>query len=86
MGQWALKQACMDAKSWPEGMKVSVNLSAVQVQNCDFHDVVSDALAAASLEPHRLQLEITETVLMRDSARTQAMLRKLQRSWRYDCA
>ena len=77
MGQWALKQACMDAKGWPDRIKVSVNLSAVQVQNCDLHDIVIEALAAASLEPQCLQLEITETVLMRDSARTQAMLHKL---------
>ena len=77
MGNWALKQACMDAKSWPEGIKVSVNLSAVQIKNCDFYEVVVEALAAARLEPQRLQLEITESVLMRDSARTQATLRKL---------
>ena len=77
MGHWALKQACMDAKCWPDGIKVSVNLSAVQVENCDLHDIVIDALTAASLEPQRLQLEIMETVLMRDTGRTQAMLRKL---------
>jgi diguanylate cyclase (GGDEF)-like protein len=79
MGNWALKQACMDAKSWPEAIKVSVNLSAVQVQNCDVHEIVVEALSVANLEPQRLQLEITETVLMRDSVRTQAMLRKLNK-------
>jgi diguanylate cyclase (GGDEF)-like protein len=77
MGNWALKQACMDAKSWPEGLKVSVNLSAVQIEDCDFYEVVVEALASARLEPQRLQLEITESVLMRDSARTQGTLRKL---------
>jgi diguanylate cyclase (GGDEF)-like protein len=77
MGNWALKQACMDAKSWPDSIKVSVNLSAVQIENCDLYEVVIDALAAACLEPQRLQLEITETVLMHDSVRTQAILRKL---------
>ena len=51
----------MDAKSWPETIKVSVNLSAVQIESCDLYEVVFDALTAASLEPQRLQLEITET-------------------------
>jgi EAL domain-containing protein (putative c-di-GMP-specific phosphodiesterase class I) len=67
----------MDAKRWPESINVSVNLSAVQIENCDLYEVVTEALAAASLEPHRLQLEITETVLMRDHERTKAVLRKL---------
>ena len=77
MGNWALKQACMDAKSWPDRIKVSVNVSAVQLESGDLYDAVVNALAAASLEPERLQLEITETVLMRDSQRTQGILRKL---------
>jgi len=77
MGNWALKQACIDAKNWPDGIKVSVNLSAVQIDNCDLYEVVVEALAAAGLEPQRLQLEITESVLMHDSVRTQATLRKL---------
>ena len=79
MGAWALRRACMDAMSWPDSIKVSVNLSAVQIENCDLHEVVTEVLEATGLEPHRLQLEITETVLMRDRQRTQTMLRKLQR-------
>ena len=77
MGTWALNQACMDAKSWPDRVKVSVNVSAVQLESGDLYDAVVNALAAAGLEPDRLQLEITETVLMRDSQRTQGILRKL---------
>ena len=67
----------MDAKSWPDRIKVSVNVSAVQLESGDLYDAVVNALAAACLEPDRLQLEITETVLMRDSLRTQGILRKL---------
>ena len=63
--------------TWPDNIKVSVNLSAVQIEDCDVHRVVTEALEATGLEPHRLQLEITETVLMRDRERTQATLRKL---------
>ena len=77
MGNWALKQACMDAKSWPDRIKVSVNVSAVQLETGDLYEAVVNALAAACLEPDRLQLEITETVVMRDSLRTRGVLRKL---------
>jgi diguanylate cyclase (GGDEF)-like protein len=77
MGNWALKQACMDAKSWPDGINVSVNVSAVQLENGDLYEAVITALSAAGLEPRRLQLEITETVLMHDTLRTQSILRKL---------
>jgi len=77
MGSWALTQACVDAKSWPESIKVSVNLSAVQIESCDVYDIVTHALTASKLEPQRLQLEITETVLLRDRTRTQEVLKKL---------
>ena len=77
MGTWALQQACMDAKTWPDHINVAVNVSAVQLETGDLYEAVVNALAAACLEPQRLQLEITETVLMRDSLRTQGILRKL---------
>ena len=77
MGNWAIKQACMDAMTWPDGIRVSVNLSAVQIEDCDFHRVVTEALEATGLEPYRLQLEIAESVLMHNRERTLATLRKL---------
>jgi EAL domain-containing protein (putative c-di-GMP-specific phosphodiesterase class I) len=77
MGSWGLTQACMDAKSWPETIKVSVNLSAVQVEAGDIHGVVAQALAATGLDPQRLQLEITETVLKGNQARVRDVLGKL---------
>ncbi|HEY8246450.1 MAG TPA: EAL domain-containing protein [Hyphomicrobium sp.] len=77
MGSWALKQACTDAMDWPEDTKVAVNLSAVQIECCDVFEIVTEALRETGLPPQRLQLEITETVLMRDRARTQEVLRKL---------
>jgi diguanylate cyclase (GGDEF)-like protein len=77
MGSWALKQACTDAMDWPEGAKVAVNLSAVQIECCDVYEIVTETLKETGLEPQRLQLEITETILMRDQARTQEVLRKL---------
>ena len=77
MGSWALKQACADAMDWPEHTKVAVNLSAVQIECCDIFEMVTAALGETGLAPQRLQLEITETVLMRDQARTQEVLRQL---------
>lgn len=77
MGSWALKRACTDAKTWPDSIKVSVNLSAAQIEHCDVFSSVTDALESTGFDPHRLQLEITETVLMRDQAHAQKVLRKL---------
>ena len=77
MGAWALKQACLDAKDWPEQTKVAVNLSAIQIENGDIYETVTEVLEETGFDPQRLQLEITETVLMRDQARTQELLRKL---------
>lgn len=78
MGAWALRQACIDATDWPKDISVSVNLSAVQIENCNLYELVKKTLEATDLAPHRLQLEITETALMHDRERTQAMLRKLR--------
>ncbi|NSL71194.1 GGDEF-domain containing protein [Hyphomicrobium sulfonivorans] len=77
MGKWALEQACSDALDWPASTKVAVNLSAVQIECGDIYETVTDVLAQTGLPPARLQLEITESVLMRDRARTQEVLRKL---------
>jgi diguanylate cyclase (GGDEF)-like protein len=77
MGSWALRQACLDAKEWPEHTKVAVNLSAIQIECDDIYETVIEVLHETGLPAQRLQLEITETVLMRDQARTQDVLRKL---------
>ncbi len=77
MGTWALRQACIDANDWPDDTKVAVNLSAIQLESGDIYEIVTEVLAETGLPAERLQLEITETVLMRDHARTQEVLRKL---------
>ena len=84
MGAWALKTACRAAATWPEGIAVSVNLSAAQfrVPNVDNDDaieqIVRDALSGANLAPGRLQLEVTETLLLHDKSETWAALGKLK--------
>ncbi len=73
MGSWALMQACTDAKKWPAPVKVSVNISPVQLEDSDIVETVRQALAKTELKPERLQLEITETLLLQD----QDMVRKI---------
>jgi diguanylate cyclase (GGDEF)-like protein len=70
IGRWVLKRACMDAANWPEGIKVAVNVSAIQFTHGQLEDDVSAALAISQLSPSRLEIEITESVLMenRDEA------------------
>jgi diguanylate cyclase (GGDEF)-like protein len=67
IGDWVLRRACETASLWPAHIKVAVNLSPVQFRNQGLvHGIVS-ALAASRLDPERLELEITESVLLNDS-------------------
>ena len=79
LGYWALKQATHDATTWPEDVSVSVNISAVQFRHTNLVDLVGDALSMSGLAPDRLDLEITESIVMADSRNTIAKLRKLRR-------
>ena len=71
MGEWALRQACKEATTWPEHVKVTVNLSSIQFANGDVFKTVKKALDETGLKPNRLELEITESVLLRDEAKVQ---------------
>jgi diguanylate cyclase (GGDEF)-like protein len=64
LGRWVLEQACAEAATWPYPLSVSVNLSAVQFRNDDLAATVGQALDRANLEAERLELEITESLLM----------------------
>ncbi|MCT8972244.1 EAL domain-containing protein [Microbaculum marinisediminis] len=64
IGRWILRKACSDAMSWPAHIKVAVNISPVQFRTGDIVDVVASALRETGLEPGRLELEITESVLL----------------------
>jgi diguanylate cyclase (GGDEF)-like protein/PAS domain S-box-containing protein len=77
IGRWVLQQACAQAMAWPESMKVSVNLSAIQFKEPDLVQTVVDVLGQSGLDPRRLELEITESVLLRDTERTLQALRTL---------
>ena len=78
IGEWVLGEACATAARWPDNVSVAVNISPAQFHNAGFVQVVVDALSAAGLSPSRLELEITETALLSDSASTLDMLHQIQ--------
>ncbi|HMK80752.1 MAG TPA: PAS-domain containing protein [Xanthobacteraceae bacterium] len=78
LGEWVLREACKDAARWPEPIKVAVNLSPVQFRNRGLVTMVTQALAAARLAPNRLELEITEAVLLQDDEAIVTMLHQLR--------
>jgi diguanylate cyclase (GGDEF)-like protein len=79
IGEWVLREACVEAARWPDDIEIAVNLSPAQF-NGGLANVVRDALAASGLAPHRLELEITETLLLRDSEDTLIVLHQLRAS------
>ncbi len=83
IGSWVIKQACREAMQWPGSIKVAVNVSAVQcgksgAPEVDLLNDVKDALAQSKLPADRLELEITETVIMQDINNTRTLLDKLK--------
>jgi len=78
MGEWALNQACKDAATWPDHVGVTVNLSASQFSGGDLYKTIEAALSRSGLAPSRLELEITESVLLRDDPSTLATLYRLR--------
>jgi EAL domain-containing protein (putative c-di-GMP-specific phosphodiesterase class I) len=78
IGEWVLRRACVDAMSWSEDIKVAVNLSPVQFGNRNLVAEVAAALQRSGLAPHRLELEITETVMLEDTEGTLGTLHALR--------
>ena len=77
IGQWVMEQACRDAVHWPNNISIAVNVSPVQFRDRAFADQVVTALANSGMEAHRLEIEITERVLIADTAMTLAILQRL---------
>ncbi len=78
LGEWVMRKACADAATWPDGIKVAVNLSPTQLTSPQIVPAVIHALAAARLPAQRLVLEITEAVLMQNTGTTLAALHQLR--------
>jgi len=78
IGEWVIRQACARAAQWPGDLNVAVNISAVQFRNPGLMQVIVGALAASGLHPTRLEIEITETVLLHNREATLAVLHQLR--------
>jgi diguanylate cyclase (GGDEF)-like protein len=78
LGRWILVEACRKAKHWPLDMRVSVNVSPIQLAKPDFVATVQSVLATTGLDPHRLVLECTETIFIEDSEKMLSTLHKLK--------
>ena len=78
IGEWVLLTACREAARWPGSHRIAVNLSPLQFSNPGLVDTVSAALATSGLAPERLELEITESVLLDNTAATLAILHQLR--------
>jgi diguanylate cyclase (GGDEF)-like protein len=77
IGEWVLRTACAEAAKWPGHLKIAVNLSPAQFRSKKLVPVVRDALAASGIAAPRLELEVTETVIMHDSEAVFAALVQL---------
>jgi diguanylate cyclase (GGDEF)-like protein len=78
IGEWTLRRACLDAMAWPDEVKIAVNLSPSQFKDRNLVPKVRAALDASGLPAHRLELEITESVLLNDSTTVLAILHEIK--------
>jgi len=78
IGEWVLREACREAASWPMPLQIAVNLSPIQFRHGDLAALVHAVLRETGLAPSRLELEITESVLIDDFARAMTVLRRLK--------
>nr|WP_236012685.1 EAL domain-containing protein [Methylobacterium ajmalii] len=78
IGEWVLRETCREAASWDKPLRIAVNVSAVQLHAPGFAELVHEILFATGLSPARLELEITETALIRDLPRALTTLRRIK--------
>ncbi|MBB5705642.1 putative bifunctional diguanylate cyclase/phosphodiesterase [Sphingopyxis panaciterrulae] len=77
IGEWVLRTACAEAMRWPSNLKVAINVSAEQLTDPNFAAVVVSALAQSGLPPQRLEIEVTESVFLRDGGGAAQLLDQL---------
>ncbi|HEY9012999.1 MAG TPA: EAL domain-containing protein [Devosia sp.] len=78
VGEWVLRRACSEAASWTAPLSIAVNVSTVQIHAPGFAQLVQEALVQTGLSPARLEIEVTETALVKDTARAVATLRQIR--------
>ena len=74
IGEWVLRTACQEAMNWPSAVKVAVNVSADQLTEVNFLSTIVSALEDSGLPPHRLEIEVTESIFMREGTGAAEML------------
>lgn len=79
LGEFILKQACIDALTWPEHLQIAVNFSPLQFNNGDIFKLISHTLSSYKLAPERLEIELTESAMITDIERVLAILKNLQK-------
>ena len=77
LGEWVLRRACADARRWP-GLRMAVNVSPVQFRQRGFVDTVREIIATSGIEPNRLDLELTEGVLIQDAEQAESVIMELR--------
>lgn len=78
LGEWVLFEACRRAAAWPEAWRIAVNISPIQFRHKSLASLVKQALNASGLHPHRLELEITESVLLADEKHNLKILNQIR--------
>ncbi|MBR9899311.1 MAG: EAL domain-containing protein [Rhodospirillales bacterium] len=79
LGEWVLRTACQEAASWKNPLGIGVNMSAVQLQKHELPEMVAEILAETGLDPKRLELEVTETALIHNPARSMKILSDIKK-------
>jgi diguanylate cyclase (GGDEF)-like protein/PAS domain S-box-containing protein len=78
IGEWVLREACREAASWPKPLQIAINLSPVQFRHGDLPALIHAILLETGLQPDRLELEITESVLIDNFSKGTSILRRLK--------
>jgi diguanylate cyclase (GGDEF)-like protein len=78
LGEWVIARACSDATAWADDIKLAVNLSPVQFKQAELFDVIQDSLNKSGLKPQRLEIEITESVLLEQAVENHSFIDKLK--------
>ncbi|GAD47353.1 putative signaling protein [Caenibius tardaugens NBRC 16725] len=77
IGEWVLREACKEAMRWPDHIKVAVNVSGEQLLGSHFASTVVSALSSSGLDPRRLEIEVTESIFLRDDVMARATLEEI---------
>src|SRR5450631_4138290 len=78
VGEWVLREACREAASWPQPLTIAVNISPIQFRHGELPMLVHSVLLETGLAPARLELEITEGVMINDFSRAVSILNRLK--------